>query len=86
MPNRNYLAGRRKEYKICTQLKKKGYDIVQRSAGSHSPIDIWAIHKKKREILLVQSKPDNFRLKQEEIIIKQNISLNGRFEVRFEVR
>ena len=45
MPNKNYIKGRRKEYKICKKLIEKGFDIAQRTAGSHSPIDIIVINK-----------------------------------------
>lgn len=51
-----YKQGARKEYQICANLRLQGYDIVFRSAGSHSPIDIVAIDSKGRRLLLVQSK------------------------------
>lgn len=51
-----YKTGARKEYAIRNKLLKEGYDIVVRSAGSHSPIDIIAIKTSTREILFVQSK------------------------------
>jgi len=60
MPNRNYINGRNKEYKVCKQLKENGFDIAQRSAGSHSPIDIFAINRITRVIKFIQCKPDNF--------------------------
>ena len=60
MPNKNYQKGRRKEYKICEHYRSLGYDIVQRTAGSHSPIDVFAINKKLKEIIWIQAKPDNF--------------------------
>ena len=50
MPNKNYIKGRRKEYKICKMLREDGYDIVQRTAGSHSPVDIIAICKENKKI------------------------------------
>lgn len=43
MPNKNYLRGRRKEYKIMDELEKEGYPLVMRTAGSHSPVDVIAI-------------------------------------------
>ena len=60
MPNNNYINGRKKEYRIVKQLKKEGFDIAQRSAGSHSPVDIFAINKKTKEICFVQAKPKDF--------------------------
>ena len=86
MPNKNYLAGRKKEYRICNQLKEEGFNIVQRSAGSHSPVDVWAVHIKRKLILLIQSKPDNFRLSQREIINNKNHDLNGKYTVKFQIR
>ena len=59
MSNKKYTKGRRKEYKVCAQLRKEGYEIVQRSAGSKSPVDIFAIHKEERKILFIQVKPDS---------------------------
>jgi Holliday junction resolvase len=53
----NYEKGRKKEYKIMKKLKEQGYDIVFRTAGSHSPIDVVGINKEKRRIICVQSKP-----------------------------
>ena len=89
MPNKKtggaapYRKGQRKELKICKQLKEDGWDIAQRTAGSHSPIDIIAISKEKNMIRLIQSKPDNFGLGKAESIMRQNWWLNGRFLVEF---
>lgn len=55
--NRNYLNGRAKEYRQIEKLKKEGYDICQRMAGSHSPIDVIGISKEKKEIVFIQCKP-----------------------------
>jgi len=85
MPNRNYEKGRRKEYKICNELKEAGFEIVQRTAGSHSPVDIIAIHKELGEIKLIQAKPDNFSEIGEFKLLQEHKWLNGWFEVTFEV-
>jgi len=85
MANKNYVRGRTKEYKIRNALIKAGYDIVQRTAGSHSPIDVIAIHKKKRKILLIQAKPDNYSPKKTIQIYKENVGLSGNYYVQFEV-
>lgn len=82
MSNKNYLKGRRKEYKICNIYKNNNWDIVQRSAGSHSSIDLFAINKKKRIIKLIQVKPDKFN---PDKILKELNWLNGNFKVEFEV-
>lgn len=51
MPNPNYEKGRRFEYKVRDNFRKRGY-IVYRSAGSHSPADLVAM--KAGEIILIQ--------------------------------
>ena len=83
--NKNYRKGRRKEYKICNQLKEAGFDITQRTAGSRSPFDIIAIHKRRRLILLVQAKPDNISITQKKKIFIKNMDLDGNYKVRFKI-
>ena len=56
---------------------------MQRTAGSHSPVDIIAINKKLRVIRLIQSKPDNYPQSQEDKITKDNIELNNVYRVEF---
>ncbi len=91
MPNKNYRKGRRKEYGITDKLKKEGWDIVQRSKGSHSPIDVFAINKKEKKILLIQSKRtikedmSFINDKEKGKIEEENKELNGNFEVEFRV-
>jgi Holliday junction resolvase len=41
MPNKNYVKGRKFEYKIKKEYEDKGY-LVFRTAGSHSPADLIA--------------------------------------------
>ena len=84
MPNKNYRVGRRKEYSMIDKLRKD-YDIIQRSSGSHSPIDIFAINKKDKKILLIQVKPNNFSEKSKEKIMSDNNWLNDKFEVSFDI-
>lgn len=86
MPNKNYLKGVRKERKICKDLKDDDYLIVQRTAGSHSAIDVIAIDPDQHEILLIQSKPNNFSdSKTKELYDKWGF-LTGHYHVKFEVR
>jgi len=85
MVNKNYRRGRAKEYKICNQLKDEGFIIAQRSAGSHSPVDVFAIHKKKKKIVFVQAKPKSMSLKAKERLAKELDWLNGNFRVEFKV-
>ena len=83
MPNKNYIKGRNKEYKICKEYKDKGCDLTQRSAGSHSEVDVFAINSKTKEIFLIQAKPDYMTDKEKEKIKEKNINLNGTFKVKF---
>ncbi len=85
MPNKNYVKGRNKEYKICDNLRKEGYAIVQRTAGSHSPIDVIAINKLTKIIKLVQSKPDNLSEKKKKELEIESNWLNNPFRVEFEI-
>ena len=77
-----YAKGRKKEYKICRELRDLGFDIVQRTAGSHSPIDIIAISKSRKLILLVQSKPEGYKSRKYDKVMW----LNGDFAVEFQIR
>ena len=86
MPNRNYIKGRRKEYKLCKELRELGYEIVQRTAGSHSPIDLFAIDRLNRKILFIQAKPNNYSESKTKKIEKDLSFLNDLFVVEFEVR
>lgn len=87
-----YKRGARKEYKIVNDLKKEGYDIVNRLAGSHSPIDVIAINTANKRIKLIQSKRTmsktmnyiNPNLKEK--METEHLNLNGLFVVSFEVR
>lgn len=87
-----YTKGRRKEYKIVKDLKKSGFDIAQRTAGSHSPFDVIAIRKKDRKILLVQSKRtlersmDYIDPKIKEKLEKKHADWEGQWDVEFEAR
>jgi hypothetical protein len=86
MPNRNYVKVRVKEYLICNLLKEKfGFDIAQRTAGSHSPFDIIAVSFANKEIRLIQCKPESMSENQKEKIKEKNIGLSGLFHVSFDV-
>ena len=83
MPNKNYQKGLRKEYKICKQYRNLGYDIVQRTAGSHSPVDVFAIDKKNKNIVFIQAKPDSMSVKQKEKLLKEQEDLKGKYKIYF---
>jgi hypothetical protein len=42
MPNKNYINGRAHEYRVRDRYTDQGY-ICARSAGSHSPFDVYAV-------------------------------------------
>jgi len=84
MPNKNYLKGRRKEYKHVKIMREKGF-LSQRTAGSHSPFDVIAINQETKEIRLIQCKPDSMNAHQQQKIRNENRKLNGVFKVKFSV-
>lgn len=51
----NYRYGRDKEYLIQNMLQSEGYYTI-RSAGSHTAVDIVALHKEKQKVVLLQVK------------------------------
>lgn len=85
MPNPNYKKGRRKEYSVCDKLKIEGWEIVQRTAGSHSPIDIFAINTETKEIRFIQVKAGEISQKEYDKIIEDNKKLNSKYSVEFEL-
>ena len=85
MPNRNYVKGRRKEYKVVNKLKSLGFPIAFRSAGSHNPIDVVGIDILHKEIHLYQSKPKNFSKSLQLHLLEQWAGLNNKFDVTFKI-
>ncbi|KKM26101.1 hypothetical protein LCGC14_1588170 [marine sediment metagenome] len=85
MPNQRYNKGREKEYNICRRLKKDGFAVAQRTAGSHSPFDVIAINKETKTILLIQSKVSKTP-KWNELAINRDWGwLNDEFRVEFRI-
>ena len=78
--NRFYERGRAKEYRVMEMLKKDGW-VVGRSAGSHSPVDIFAA--KDGRVLLVQVKAGTARVAAEELreLVKWAEAFNADAEV-----
>jgi hypothetical protein len=56
MPNKNYKAGYRVENKLVNNLKKSGYDIAVRTAGSHSLFDVIGVHSRSATMAFFQCK------------------------------
>ncbi len=80
MPNKNYRAGRNREYRAMNALKKDGW-MVSRSAASHGAVDVFAA--KNGRVLLIQVKSGKARATQEEMkeLAKWGESSNGDAEV-----
>lgn len=85
MAKTNYERGRNKEYRIVKALKKKGWTICVRSAGSHSIVDIWALDPITKTIKLIQSKLGGVSKPERERIMKEGNLLNGLYSVEFEL-
>ena len=85
MSNPRYRKGAVKERRLVRELKEAGYDVAARTAGSHSPIDIFAINKEDRSILFIQSKSDKFPDSQAAKICEEFEWLDGEFNVEFSV-
>jgi Holliday junction resolvase len=43
MPNRSYERGRRLEYEVRQMFREAGYEVVERTAGSHGLFDVIAM-------------------------------------------
>jgi len=84
MPNKNYIKGRRKEYKVVNEAKAKGL-ISFRSAGSHSPIDVVIIDLGNKKIELIQCKPDDMSENKKFLLEQEMQELNNTFNVSFRV-
>ena len=85
MPNKNYIKGRRYEYKLAHVLRKSGFDIVFRSAGSHGPIDLVAIDTSSRTMLFVQAKQGKLSYTKRLELKHKWIKLNDKYLCKFEV-
>ncbi len=67
MPNRNYIRGRQREYRVMNMLEDLGY-ICVRAAGSKGMFDVVAIGPK--DIRLVQVKLNRNASPKEKAILK----------------
>lgn len=55
MPNNAYERSVRRERELVNEYRKLGWDAC-RSAGSHSPWDVWAFDPVNKRVLLIQVK------------------------------
>lgn len=56
MTIKTYRKGANAERKTVRELKAQGFNIAARTAGSKSPIDIFAINRRRGIILFIQRK------------------------------
>jgi len=82
MPNSNYIKGRKKEYRVMNDERKLG-NLVLRSAGSHSPIDVVSIDVSSRVIKFIQCKPDDISKLDRDRLELQARELNNVFRCEF---
>lgn len=57
MPNNKYLRSTKRERQLVNEARAKGA-IAARSAGSHSPVDVWSFYPGKNEVYLIQVKTE----------------------------
>jgi len=81
MPNKNYKKGAEKERRIVNKLKEEGC-LAFRSAGSHSPIDVFGLNPFTKKVLLIQSKPSNMSENMKTKILKDLLKYEGMYEVK----
>lgn len=80
MPNKNYLKGRAKEYRLKKELERAGL-IVLRTAGSYGFADLIAIDKKKWLIRFIQCKPNNFSEREKVLLMHKHALFNVNFKL-----
>ena len=85
MPNSAYKRGAEKERRIVNSFKAKGC-LAFRSAGSHSPIDVFVLNPKSHEIKLIQSKlGKSYTQSFKDKLLRELEKYNGSYEVSAEV-
>ena len=85
MPNSNYIKGVKKERKIVNDARAEGL-LSFRSAGSHSPVDVVIIDAQKKEIELIQCKPESLGEKQKSLLYEALKYVEGVYVVSFKVK
>ena len=79
-----YERGRHHEYRVINRMKKeKCWNILQRTAGSHSPFDVIAINLEDKIIKLIQVKPANMTESKKQAILEVNRGFTGLFHCEF---
>ena len=81
----NYQNGANRERRVLHSLKEQGFDLVFRSAGSHSPIDLFALDIKTKQIWLIQCKPKSMSIKAKQKLELEINKFEGNFSVKTKV-
>ena len=84
MPNRNYIKGVKKERKIVNAFREMGM-LAFRSAGSHSPIDVFCIDRTDKIVHLIQCKPDSMSEKTKNKILEKLKQYEGEYTIKVSV-
>jgi len=83
--NKNYTKGRAKEYRTMEKLRKAGCEVVLRSAGSHSKVDVIGINLKELKVRFIQCKPEKMSDNAKQKLVDELGELNNEFMCSFEV-
>ena len=81
MANKQYVKGRRYEYKVKKDYEALGY-VVLRTAGSHGFADLIAISTATREVIFIQCKTSKLTPKERDKIYSDN-EYKGAYKVSF---
>jgi Holliday junction resolvase len=84
MPNKNYINGRAKEYRLAKKYRKEG-NIVIRASGSHGFCDLVVINQKNKTIAFIQVKPRNFSENMRNKLLEESAWLFDEFTCEFSV-
>ena len=85
----NYERGRNREYRVRDKLLAEGWEVVVRSAGSHSQFDLIAFRPprlehdgiKNGEILLVQCKVGKGAERERKRALEEMLRFEGQYSV-----
>jgi len=84
MSNKNYINGVKKERKLVNEARDSG-KLAFRSAGSHSPIDVFILDVARKQIRLVQCKPKSMSDNKKEALRDTLKHFIGTYDVIVEV-
>lgn len=87
--NRNYVNGSAREYRIMKKLRDEGWEVVERSAGSHGAIDVFAMKTATNtslgQMLLIQCKGGKSAKRERKKAEREMPLMSGLYSVKVEV-